>query len=37
MLSGLPVPGEEFRQPDLRHLGDAIEDVGEPRLGGRRR
>ena len=29
----LPMPGEKFVQPGLRHLGDAIEDVGEPGLG----
>ena len=28
----LPMPGEKFVQPGLRHLGDAIEDVGEPGL-----
>ena len=33
MLSGLPVPGEEFVQPGLQLLGDAGEDIGEPGLG----
>ena len=30
---GLPVPGQELVQAGLRHLGDAIEDIGEPGLG----
>ena len=29
MPFGLPVPGEEFVQPELRLLGDAGENVGE--------
>ena len=33
MPVGLPMPGEEFRQTGLRHLGDASKDVGEPGLG----
>ena len=32
MPFGLPVPREEFVQPELRLLGDAGEDVGEPGL-----
>ena len=34
---GLPMPGEELVQLGLRQLGGALEDVGEPGLGGRRR
>ena len=32
MLSGLPVPGQEFVQAGLRYVGDAVEDVGQPSL-----
>ena len=30
LLSGLPVPGEEFVKAALRYVGDPGEDVGEP-------